>query len=264
MHDWLITVLLGIVEGITEFVPISSTGHLLIVEHALGVRRSDLFNVVIQSGAVLAVLPLFRPRLARLFCDWKDKQTQDYALKLFVAFVLTCIGGAVLELAGLELPERLWPVATAMFIGGVAFIAVEQRLKTKRLKDEISWMIAVGVAIGQLLAAVFPGTSRSGASILFCLVLGLNRPAATEFSFLVGVPTMLAAGALKTLTALTHASVGTATEPVTIILLGFGTAAIVSFLAVKWLLGYVQNHTFTLFGWYRIVAAAVLVSLGAR
>ncbi|MCX7722251.1 MAG: undecaprenyl-diphosphate phosphatase [Verrucomicrobiae bacterium] len=263
MQDWLVTALLGVVEGVTEFVPVSSTGHLLIVEHALGAKRSDLFNVVIQSGAVLAVLPVFKSRLGWICTNWRDGQTRDYVLKLAVAFVLTCIGGAALELAGVELPERLWPVAIAMFAGGVAFLLVELWLRTRRLEDKITWPVALGVAAGQLLAAACPGVSRSGASILACLILGTARPAATEFSFIVGVPTMLAAGALKIFSALTRAEVGATVEPWPTILLGFGIAAVVSFVAVKWLVRYVQTHTFAVFGWYRIAAAIVLVLVGA-
>lgn len=262
MQDWLVTILLGIVEGITEFIPISSTGHLLIVEHALGARKSDMFNVVIQSGAVLAVLPVFKARLSQFYRKWHDKQTQDYALKLLVAFVLTGIGGVVLEKAGLELPEQLWPVALALFLGGVAFLLVERWLKARQLTDQITWSVAICVGLAQLVAAIFPGTSRSGASILICLLLGVNRVAATEFSFLVGIPTMLAAGGLKIFSALTHATGSHPIEPWPMTLLGFVTAAVVSFAAVKWLLGYVQTHTFVLFGWYRIAAAGVLILLG--
>lgn len=262
MQDLLITVLLGIVEGITEFVPISSTGHLLIAEHALGARKSDLFNVVIQSGAVLAVIPVFHPRLKAFISNWSDVQTRDYMLKLLTAFVLTCAGGAGLEAVGLKLPEHLWPVAVAMLLGGVAFLLVEHLLKGRQLTEQITWTVAGCVALAQLVAAVFPGTSRSGASMLFCLLLGVNRVAATEFSFLVGIPTMLAAGGLKIFSALVRTGGSHPIEPWPMVVFGFVVSALVSFAAVKWLLGYVQTHTFTLFGWYRIGAATILVLLG--
>lgn len=263
MQDCLVTILLGVVEGITEFVPISSTGHLLIVEHALGIRKSDLFNVVIQAGAVLAVLPVFKARLLNFYHNWRDKQTQRYLGTVLVAFVLTGIGGVALEKAGLKLPEEIWPVAVALFVGGVGFLLVEYLIKTTQLTDKITWSVGVYVAAAQLVAAIFPGTSRSGASILICLALGVSRRAATEFSFLVGIPTMLGAGGLKIFSALTQTASAQIIEPWPTILLGFSTAAIVSFIAVKWLLGYVQTHTFNLFGWYRIAAAAVLILLGA-
>ena len=184
MPDWIAVVILGIIEGITEFIPVSSTGHLLIAEHWLP-RQSDLFNVVIQCGAVIAVLPLFPQRLYNFVFEWRDKETQSYALKLLSAFMLTGIGGFVLVKNGFKLPGSPFPVASALFIGGVAFLAIEWWLRGRKFSNEITWLIVMAVAIGQLIAAVFPGTSRSGATILFCLLLGLSRPAATEFSFLV-------------------------------------------------------------------------------
>ncbi len=128
------------------------------------------------------------------------------------------------------------------------------------MADEVTWKIAIAVGLGQLLAAVFPGTSRSGASILLCLLLGLNRPAATEFSFLVGIPTMLAAGGWKIFKTLHHAAPGGAPQHWDMVLLATVVAAIVSFIAVKWLLRYVQTHTFVAFGWYRI-GLAVFIGL---
>src|SRR5947199_228394 len=121
MPMWLTIVLLGIIEGITEFLPVSSTGHLLIAERWV-TRQSDLFNVVIQCGAVLAVLPLFPERLQQFFFQWREKQTQDYLLKILVAFFITCIGGFILEKKGFKLPEHLKPVAWALLIGGIGFV----------------------------------------------------------------------------------------------------------------------------------------------
>ena len=258
MPLWIIILLLGIVEGVTEFLPVSSTGHLLIAEKWLNSHQTDLFNVVIQAGAVLAVLPLFPNRLRQFFFEWRRKDTQVYALKIVLACLVTGIPGFILEKKGLKLPENLQPVAVALLVGGIGFVAIEAWLRGRTLKDEVTWTIAVAVGVGQLLAAVFPGTSRSGATILFCLLLGLNRPAATEFSFLVGIPTMLAASGLKIFKALHHPIPGAAPEHWDMVALGFVVSAIVSFIAVKWLLGYVRTHTFVLFGWYRIALAAVV------
>jgi undecaprenyl-diphosphatase len=257
------TLLLGIVEGVTEFLPISSTGHLLLVERALHRHPSDLFNIVIQSGAVLAVLPLFRERLAAFVFRWRERDTLLYGAKLALAFALTAAGGLALDRGGFKLPERPAPVAFALIAGGVAFLAVEAWLRHRRTGDEVTWRIAVAVGLAQLLAAVFPGTSRSGASILFSLALGLGRPAATEFSFLVGIPTMLAAGAAKTLQALQHPAAGAPPEPWIHVGIGFAVAAAVSFAVVKWLLRYVQTHTFTVFGWYRIGLGLLVLAAGA-
>ncbi len=258
MTDWLTATLLGIIEGITEFIPVSSTGHLLIAEKWLP-RQSDLFNVVIQSGAVAAVLPLFWPRLRQFVFQWRELATRDLILKIFAAFALTCAGGYILEKKHVKLPEHLTPVAIALLVGGILFLLVEFWLRGKPARNEITWTIALAVGFAQLLAAVFPGTSRSGATILISLILGLGRPLATEFSFLVGIPTMFAAGALKIFKAFHHPVVPVH-ENWTNLLIATVVAAIVSFIAVKWLLRYVQTHTFTGFGWYRI-AVGILILL---
>ena len=260
MFEWISIVLLGVIEGITEFLPVSSTGHLLVVEHFLP-RQTDLFNVVIQSGAVLAVLPLFRDRLSQFIFYWREKATRDYFAKLVLATVVTGGPGYILEKRGFKLPERLMPVAWALLLGGIAFLAVETWLRGKPLQNNVTWTIAVAVGLGQLVAAVFPGASRSGTTIVLCLLLGLARPAATEFCFLVGIPTMLAASGLKIFKSLHHPPAGAPPEHWGLVLLGFVVSAIVSFIAVKWLLRYIQTHTFVIFGWYRIALGAALLAL---
>jgi undecaprenyl-diphosphatase len=263
MPIWLTVVILGVIEGITEFLPISSTGHLIIAERWLGMSQSELFNVVIQCGAVLAVLPLFPDRLKQFAFRWREKQTQDYAIKIAVAFFITGVGGLVLKKLGLRLTEDVVPIAWALFLGGVAFVAVEAALRGRPMKAEVTWPIVIAVGLAQLVAAAFPGTSRSGATILIALVLGLSRVAATEFTFLVGIPTMLAAGAYEIYKGLSHAPAGQQ-ENWGMLAVGFVAAAVVSFGAVKWLLRYIQTHTFTIFGWYRIALAALLLFLAWR
>lgn len=256
----------GVVEGITEFLPVSSTGHLLLTEELLHQQLSDLFNIVIQSGAVLAVLPLFHARLAQFLFRWREKATQLYAAKIALAFIITGIGGFLLKMGGLKLPETASPIAVALLAGGIGFVAIEVWLKGRTQTSEVTWKIAVAVGLAQLLAAVFPGTSRSGASILFALLLGMGRPAATEFSFLVGIPTMLAAGGYEIFHKLHHAAAhnpapDVAFEGWSMVVLGTIVSAVVSFVVVKWLLGYVRTHTFTIFGWYRIALAALIFGL---
>ena len=258
MPDWLINLILGIVEGITEFIPVSSTGHLLVAEHLLKIEKSDLFNIVIQCGAVIAVLPLFPERIYKFIFEWREKETRDYLLKILVAFGITGAIGFVIDKKGFKLPESSTPVAVALLVGGLAFLVVEFFLRGKKLSNEVTWTIAIAVAVGQLIAGTCPGTSRSGATIVFCLLLGLSRPAATEFSFLVGIPTMLAAGGWKIFKALHHPVAGAPKEDWGMLLFTTVVAAIVSFIAVKWLLRYVQTHTFNLFGWYRIVLAILI------
>ena len=256
MPDWLVVVILGIIEGITEFLPISSTGHLLLAQHWLP-PQTDLFNIVIQSAAVVAVLPLFRARIQQLVFRWREPGTRDYFGKILLAFVITGCGGLVLKSFGFELPETILPVALALVIGGVCFLLVEGWLRGEPLNDRVTWTIAVAVGLGQLIAAIFPGASRSGTTILLALLLGLNRPAATEFSFLVSIPTMLAAGGLEIVNELQRTT-GEA-EDWTLLALASVVSAVVSFAAVKWLLGVVQTHTFVGFGWYRIAVGAVLL-----
>ena len=255
MPDWIAVVMLGVIEGITEFLPVSSTGHLLLAEHLLRLKQSDLFNVVIQAGAVLAVLPLFPRRLNQFFFRWREPATREYLLRIAAAFLITAVGGLVLEKKGFKLPEHLRPVAAALLAGGVLFVGVERWLKGRTLGSEITWAVVLAVGFGQLIAAVFPGASRSGTTIVLSLLLGLSRPAATEFSFLVGIPTMLAASGLKIFKALHHPVPGASHEGWGLLALGCLVAAVVSFIAVRWLLRYVQTHTFTAFGYYRIVLA---------
>ena len=255
MHDWLVNLILGIVEGITEFIPVSSTGHLLVAERLLHVEKSDLFNIVIQCGAVIAVLPLFPQRIYKFIFEWREKETFDYLLKIAVAFGITGAVGFVLDKKGFKLPDDPHPIAIALLVGGLAFIAVEFFLRGKKPSTQITWTIAIAVAIGQLIAGTCPGTSRSGATIVFCLLLGLSRPAATEFSFLVGIPTMLAAGGWKIFNAVHHPDVLAPKEDWGMVLFTTVIAAAVSFVAVKWLLRYVQTHTFNAFGFYRIALA---------
>jgi undecaprenyl-diphosphatase len=261
MPEWIVALVLGFIEGLTEFIPVSSTGHLLVAERMLHVEKSDLFNIVIQCGAVIAVLPLFPARLRKFIFEFRRKETLDYLLKLLVAFGITGAVGLMLDKHGFKLPESPVPVAIALLLGGFAFLAVELFLRGRRPGNDITWAIVVAVAAGQLIAGVFPGTSRSGATIVLCLLLGLSRPAATEFSFLVGIPTMLAAGGWKIVKALRHPDLLAPEEDWGMLLLATVAAAIVSFIAVKWLLRYVQTHTFTVFGFYRIALAVGILLL---
>src|SRR6202142_2817433 len=168
MHDWLIALILGIVEGITEFLPVSSTGHLLITETIMAhlgwitpdhwlvheSQAKDLFNIVIQCGAVIAVLPLFPQRLYKFVFEISQKETQDYLLKILTAFVITGAVGFVLDKKGFKLQENPVPIAVALLVGGIAFLVIERWLRGKKLSNEITWPIVIAVAGGQLIAAV--------------------------------------------------------------------------------------------------------------
>jgi undecaprenyl-diphosphatase len=259
MPIWLVAVILGCIEGVTEFLPVSSTGHLLLAEHWLP-KQSQLFNVVIQCGAVLAVLGFFSERLQQITLHLNEPANRGYLGKLLVAFVITGIGGVWLKKAGWKLPHEVAPIAWATLLGGVAFLLVEEWLLDRPVKDEVSWQVAALVGGAQLLAVVFPGASRSGTTILVALLCGVSRRAATEFSFLLGIPTLLAAGGLEMLQALKSTpwrlidwrTIG----------IGAAVAAVTAFIVVEWLLKYVQTRTFVVFGWYRIaVGVAILLLL---
>lgn len=260
MPDWMVVVLLGMVEGITEFLPVSSTGHLLLVQHWV-TRQSDLFNTVVQCGAVLAVVVIFTERIKQLLFSAHEPETRDYLVKLIAAFFITGAGGLILKRLGFTLPEDVAPVALATLIGGILFLAVEQWLQKRPLSKQITWRIAVAVGLGQLVAAVFPGASRSGTTILAALMLGLDRKMAIEFSFLLGIPTLLSAGLLQTVSALREP----AAEPIDwgMLLLGSTVAALTAFISVKWLLRFVQSHTFVGFAWYRIALGIFLLGFVA-
>ena len=204
-------------------------------------------------------LDLTHIRQTIVYCDY----TRDYLLKIIGAFVITGAGGVLLEKLHFKLPDNPLPVGLALLIGGGLFLAVERWLRGRELTDQVTWRVALLVGVAQLIAAIFPGTSRSGATILFALALGLSRPAATEFSFLVGIPTMLAAGGLKIFKALHHPGAGPAENWSQVIVASL-VAAVVSFVVVKWLLRYVRTHTFTAFGWYRIAAGVLTLVLLAR
>jgi undecaprenyl-diphosphatase len=259
VSPWLAVTILGVIEGVTEFLPISSTGHLLLVENAGWMpRQSDLFNITIQSGAALAVLLAFGGRLRDLLMRAREKAAGSYLLKLALAFGITGAGGVVIKRLGFTLPKETAPIAWATLAGGIAILLVEWALRGRRVGQGVTWPMAAAVGLAQVLAAVFPGTSRSAATILIVMLLGLSRPAATEFSFLVGVPTLLAAGGLETVQALRHPG-GVATEW-GLLALGTVVSAATAFLTVRWLLRWVQTHSFVPFGWYRIALGLVMLT----
>jgi len=273
MPDWLQVILLGLIEGITEFLPISSTGHLLLAEQWLpetmfkddGAR--ERFMVFIQSGAVLAVIAVFKERVRELITQWRQPEVRDYLIKMTAAFLITAAGGLALKAAGWELPNNSVPIAWALLIGGVLFIVIEQQnAKTKTEEKEngslatISWTIAVAFGLAQLVAMVFPGASRSGTTILIGLLLGMMRRDAVEFAFLLGVPTLLSAGGYQLLSAMREAP-GAIQAEAPILALGTVISAVTAFAAVKWLMGFLQSNTFVAFGWYRIALGAIILGI---
>ena len=282
MYELLAALLLGIIEGVTEFLPISSTGHLLIAQHWLG-HRSDLFNIAIQAGAILAVVLIYRRRLWGLFnafigrdmqapydplgIDITPAAARRYGFKLLTAFAVTAIGGVLVKKLGWELPDSVRPIAWALIIGAIWMVVAEQlaarRAGREGEKTEISWTTAILVGVAQVVAGVFPGTSRSAATIFVALLAGTtSRAAATEFAFLVGIPTMFAATGWELMSMMQDG--GFAQEDWAALAVAFVASTITAFISVKWLLRYIQSHRFTAFAVYRLVVGiALLVFLPA-
>ena len=250
-------IIIGLVEGLTEFLPISSTGHMLIAEHLMQKRYSDAFNVLIQIGPIAACALVFWKDIAGFFTKWKEPKTKDYVLKLFAAFLLTGVGGFIAKKCGLKLPENILPVALAVLIGAFVIFAVEYKSKKRTLNSKLTWAVVAAVALGQIIAAVFPGASRSGMAIMGALIVGFARPAAVKFSFLVGIPTMFAAGGYELFQEIragnTHGLFSAESIAAYIV------ATISAWLSVVWLLKFVQTRNFIPFAWYRIVLGAALL-----
>ena len=262
VNDWLAAVLLGFIEGLTEFLPISSTGHLLIAEHWLG-RRSDLFNVAIQAGAIVAVCAVYRARLASLATGWREPANLDFILKVGTAFGITAVLGLIAKKLGADLPDTVTPIAIALIVGGFVIFAVEAWAKKQPPRETLTWTVVVAVGVAQVIAGVFPGTSRSAAAIFAAMLAGLTLcPRAAEFAFLVGIPTMFAATGYELMKVLKDGA-ATAAEPWGELGAAFVVAAITGFAAVRWLLAFIGNHSFVPFAWYRLaLGAALLIYLG--
>lgn len=253
-------IILGLVEGATEFIPVSSTGHLILVQNWLGFTgaKANAFAIFIQLGAILAVIWRYRERLISLALHWpRDASARRLMLNVVVATVPAVVVGLPTEEwieANLFKP---WPVAVALVVGGVAILLIENRSKrfVVAAMDDIPLRIALGVGLAQILAILFPGVSRSGATIMGGLVLGLSRVAATEFSFFLAIPVLVGASLLKLSNVLSMLSNSD--------LLIFAVGLIVSFISalvvINQLLAYVSNNSFTIFAWYRIVLGCLLL-----
>ncbi|HEX5392017.1 MAG TPA: undecaprenyl-diphosphate phosphatase [Rhodocyclaceae bacterium] len=244
--------ILGIVEGLTEFLPVSSTGHLILAGDLLGFNdeKGKLFEIVIQSGAILAVMWEYRVRIFRAIAGFgREREATRLVINLIVAFVPLAVLGL---LFGKTIKAHLFNapmVATAFIVGGLFILWAEKRTHRIRVEtvDELDVIDAFKLGLAQALALI-PGTSRSGATIIGGLFFGLSRRAATEFSFFLAIPTLFAATAysLYKERALLNA------DDLGMWVVGFVAAFVSAFLCVRWLLRYISSHDFTLFAWYRI------------
>lgn len=251
--------ILGIVEGLTEFLPISSTGHLIIVGDLLGYtdESSKVFKIVIQLGAILAVCWDYRARLTQLVVGLpRDAGEQRFAALLLIGFLPAAILGVMFHSTIKALLFNPITVATALIVGGLIILYVEKRAYHPRIHsvDEMRWPDALKVGFAQALAMI-PGTSRSGATIMGGLIFGLSRKAATEFSFFLAIPTMFAA----TIYDLYKNWALLRMEDLPVFAVGFVAAFISAMWAVRSFIRFISNHTFVVFAWYRIVFGVIVL-----
>lgn len=259
-------VLFGIVEGITEWLPISSTGHMILLNEFVTLNVSEefweMFLVVIQLGAILAVVLLFFDKIFPFRFREKPVIQKDIFI-LWFKILVACVPAAVIGLAFDDVFDALfynpWCVAIALIVFGIAFIVIEDRNKNKSPKittlGQITYQTAFMIGVFQLLAAVFPGTSRSGATIVGALLIGVSRTVAAEFTFFLAIPVMLGASLLKIVKFGFHF---TGAE-IIILFTGMIVAFVVSVVVIRFLMGYIKKHDFKVFGWYRIILGAVVL-----
>lgn len=267
----------GIIEGITEWLPISSTGHLILAEQFLSFDNVSeefwsMFQVVIQLGAILAVIVIYFKNI------WPFTKNKDKAIKqtgilsyfnkdimiLWAKILVACIPAAVIGLLFDEKFEELFYnptcIAIALIVFGIAFIVIENwkkgKASVKNTSAEITFKDALIIGLFQLLAAIFPGTSRSGATIIGALLIGLSRPNAAEFTFYLAIPTMLGASLLK----LVKFGLAFTSAEIIILLVGMIVAFAISMLVIKFLMSYIRKHNFKVFGYYRIILGILVLA----
>ena len=265
-------IIFGIVEGITEWLPVSSTGHMIVLQNIMPLGVSPgfwkMFEVVIQLGAIMAVVILYWKRL------WPFKNVDGRpfiklaTMKLWVKIVVACIPAAIAGIAFDDfIDEHFYKpemVAAALIVVGIMFIYIENRLNPVKNTEvtklsEITYKDAVIIGIFQLLAAIFPGTSRSGATIIGGLMLGLSRKTAAEFTFFLAIPVMFGASLLKSVKYIVSGDVSFSGMEIAILVTGIITAFVVSFLVIGFLMNYIKKKDFKPFGWYRIVLGIIVI-----
>jgi undecaprenyl-diphosphatase len=257
-HDLLAALVQGVVEGITEFIPVSSTGHLIITGHWLGFddARAKTFDIFIQLGAILAIVWLYRDKFLTVMRTARDPHSRAFLVNLMIAFAPAA---AIGFFAHGWIKEHLFTpviVAWALVLGGIAILLVEWWKPAPRVEsvDEISARNALGVGLAQVLA-LMPGVSRSGATIMGGYLLGLSRTAATEFSFFLAVPVLAAAAGYDLLKS--RGDLAMSDAP--LFAIGFLVAFVSALIVVKVFLRYVAHHSFSVFAWYRIAFGALLL-----
>lgn len=279
MLEILKAILFGVVEGITEWLPISSTGHMILLNEIVTLDVTDefysMFEVVIQLGAILAVVLIFwnkiwpfgkKENVAPLSKNGLGAWIKTDIFVLWFHILVSCIPAAVVGILWDDLFEELFynytTVAIMLIIFGVAFIVIENKRAGKEAKinavADISYTTALLIGIFQLIAAIFPGTSRSGATIVGALLIGVSRTVAAEYTFYLAIPVMFGASLLKLL----KFGLSFTSMELTILIVGMVVAFVVSMLVIKFLMSYIKKHDFKVFGWYRIVLGIIVLACG--
>lgn len=251
--------IMGIVEGLTEFLPISSTGHLILAGHLLGLQgeRDKVFEIAIQTGAILAVILVYWQKIRDTIVALpSEREAQRFALNVLVAFIPAVVLGLAL---GKAIQTHLFTpavVATAFIVGGFVILWAEKRKHVVRIQEveEMRWTDALKLGLVQCLALI-PGTSRSGATIIGGLFLGLSRKAATDFSFYLAIPTLIGAGIYS----LYKERAALSAQDLPMFLVGLLFSFVSAWLCVRWLLRYISSHTFIPFAWYRIAFGIIVL-----
>ncbi len=269
--DIIKTILYGVIEGITEWLPISSTGHLILAEKFLNMPFSEafleMFRVVIQLGAILAVVVLYFPKLWPFCADRKQHYIKPATWTMWFKILVATLPAMVLGLLLDDwLEERLYNyivVAAMLILYGVFFLVIENKKRPVRVSsiDQLSYKDALIIGFWQVLAMI-PGTSRSGATIVGGLLLGASRPVAAQFTFFLAIPVMFGASLLKVVKYLMEGLTFTSHE-LTVLAVGCVTAFLVSVAAIRFLVNFVKKHDFKVFGWYRIALGVVVLAAAA-
>lgn len=267
MLEIIKAIFFGIVEGITEWLPISSTGHMILFNELVKLDVSkefyDMFQVVIQLGAIMAVVIIFWKQIFPFKKEDNKIKIDNNIMSLWGKILVACIPAAIIGILFDEVFEKLFYnyvcVALALIIFGILFIIIENKNKGKKSKvnslKELTYNTVLLIGIFQLIAAIFPGTSRSGATIVGALLLGVSRTVAAEFTFFLAIPVMFGASLLK-LVKFSFAFTGT---ELTILLVGMLVAFITSMFIIKFLMSYIKKHDFKVFGWYRIILGIIVL-----
>lgn len=277
MLEIIKAIIYGIVEGITEWLPISSTGHLILVEELIpfrGVSEGffDMFDVVIQLGAIMAVVLLFWHKIWPFALTEKEREGRTGVMSyikmdimtLWFKILVSCVPAVIIGLLFDDVFDALFYnpvcVAIALIVFGIAFIVIETWNKGRKPKirklSQITYQVAFFIGMFQLLAAIFPGTSRSGATILGALLIGVSRTVAAEYTFFLAIPVMFGASLLK----LVKFGVAFTGLELALLLIGTVVSFVVSVFVLRFLMGYIKKHDFKVFGWYRIVLGIVVLA----